>query len=48
MLRKKNKKDNNNLYIFEKYINSNYKSIPFNERSNNIGKTKYFPSVIKE
>jgi hypothetical protein len=39
---------NNNLYIFDKYLNNNYKSIPLHERLNDIGNTKYFPSAIKE
>ena len=47
---KKNKTNfnSNNLYIFDKYINNNSKSIPFYERVNNIGNTKYFPPVSKE
>jgi hypothetical protein len=40
--------NSNNLYIFDKYVNNDYKSIPFFERVNNIGDTKYFPPVIKE
>lgn len=40
--------NSNNLYIFDKYVNNNYKSIPFYERVNNIGNTKYLPPVIKE
>ena len=42
------KKSHNNLYIFNKYINNKYKLIPFNEKINYSGKTKYFPSVSKE
>jgi hypothetical protein len=40
--------NSNNLYIFDKYVNNNYKSIPFHARVNNIGNTKYLPPVIKE
>jgi hypothetical protein len=40
--------NSNNLYIFDKYVNNKYKSIPFHERVNNIGDTKYLPPVIKE
>lgn len=40
--------NSNNLYIFDKYVNNNYKSISFNERVNKTGNTKYFPPVSKE
>lgn len=40
--------NNNNLYIFNKYVKNSYKSIPFNERVNNIGNIKYLPPIIKE
>lgn len=40
--------NSNNLYIFDKYVNNKYKSIPFQERVNNIGDTKYLPPIIKE
>ena len=39
---------NNNLSIFNKYLNNNYKSVPLYERLNDIGDTKYFPPTIKE
>ena len=39
---------NNYLDIFNKYINNNYKSIPFNVRLSRIGNVKYFPSIYKE
>lgn len=39
---------NTNLYIFDKYINNNYKLIPFNKKRNEVGNTKYFPPVSKE
>jgi hypothetical protein len=39
---------NNNLSIFNKYQNNNFKSVPLYERLDDIGNTKYFPPTIKE
>jgi hypothetical protein len=37
-----------NLYIFEKYINNNQKSIPLKIRDLFLGEVKYLPPVSKE
>lgn len=41
-------KTNNNLYIFNKNINSNFKLIPIKVNKNYVGETKYLPPVSKE
>jgi hypothetical protein len=38
----------NNLYIFNKNINSNFKLIPIKVNKNYVGETKYLPPVSKE
>lgn len=40
--------NNNNLYIFNKNINSNFKLIPIKVNKNYVGETKYLPPVSKE
>jgi hypothetical protein len=49
---KKNTKNdttkNNHLYIFDKYVNNNYRLIPFNVKIVYTGETKYLPPVSKE
>lgn len=42
------KTNNNNLYIFNKNINSNFKLIPIKVNKNYVGETKYLPPVSKE
>ena len=42
------KKNTDNLYIFNKYINNNSKLIPFNVNINNSGEIKYLPPFSKE
>ena len=42
------KNNNNNLYIFNKNINSNFKLIPIKVNKNYVGETKYLPPVSKE
>jgi hypothetical protein len=45
-----NIKTQNNFspYLFTKKINTNYKLVPFNISTNDVGKTKYLPAVSKE
>ena len=44
-----NKNNNNNYpYLFTKKINDDYKLVPFNISSNDVGNTKYLPPVTKE
>jgi hypothetical protein len=38
----------NNLYVFNKNINSNFKLIPIKVNKNYVGETKYLPPVSKE
>jgi hypothetical protein len=40
--------NNNNLYIFNKNINNNFKLIPIKANKNYVGETKYLPPVSKE
>jgi hypothetical protein len=44
----KNTEIKNNLYILDKYINNNFKLIPFKVTKNNLGEVKYLPPVSKE
>jgi hypothetical protein len=44
----KNTEIKNNLYILDKYINNNFKLIPFKVRNNYLGEVKYLPPVSKE
>lgn len=41
-------KKEENLKIFDKYTNTNSKTMPFKLRKNDVGKTKYLPPYFKE
>lgn len=40
--------NNNNLYIFNKYMNNEMKLVPFKSRNDYLGNVKYLPPVSKE
>jgi hypothetical protein len=39
---------NNNLFIFNKNINNNFKLVPIKLNKNYVGEVKYFPAASKE
>jgi len=43
-----NNSSNNNLYIFNKNINNNFKLVPIKLNKNYVGEVKYFPATSKE
>lgn len=45
---KHNNSNNNNLYIFNKNINNNFKLVPIKLNKNYVGEVKYFPAASKE